>query len=353
MLAAAHAVRAHARQHDSQNAALPNIDRGGKQWIDSGLAEIDRRSVVEGSEDLVAGGAGRVAAGVDLGAGRAADTEVREAAERVGHGRLDEDDDERTGEIAEPGDPGAARGVAAFMHDLHVGKLLVERGAALNVGDGQRDVGEPEILRLCHDGSVPSVERTGGVVSDGVHRYAATCAWAGSTAAGYEAYDRAHSGSAPPAEATVTLSSDPAFRGDPRLLNPEQLLVLAASSIALVALPNPRTALGKAQLSVEAGGRSLVRTSVTVVALDVTGPTKPLAAGKKGILAIEVNGTDERVVIEVRNLSPDVVSLPQGNVFEVKTSGGKTNVAKIGLSGVKTGNYAVSAHLVSQVAGAP
>jgi hypothetical protein len=147
------------------------------------------------------------------------------------------------------------------------------------------------------------------------------------------------------------------FRGDAQLdnvfLGDQPALVLAASSIALVALPNPHTVLGKTQLSVEAGGHSLVRALVTVVALDVAGPTKPLSAGKNGILAVEVNGTDEPVAIEVRNLSPDVVRLPRGNVAEVKTSGGKTNVAKIELSGIKTGDYAVSAHLVAPGAGAP
>ena len=67
-----------------------------------------------------------------------------------------------------------------------------------------------------------------------VHRYAARCAWSGSTGAGYAAYGREHRGSAPPASASVTLSSDPAFRGDPAHLNPEQLLVLSAASCQLL-----------------------------------------------------------------------------------------------------------------------
>ena len=67
-----------------------------------------------------------------------------------------------------------------------------------------------------------------------VHRYTATCAWQGSTAAGYDAYERTHEAKAPPAPATLQLSSDPAFRGDSALLNPEQLLVLAASSCQLL-----------------------------------------------------------------------------------------------------------------------
>ena len=67
-----------------------------------------------------------------------------------------------------------------------------------------------------------------------VHRYTASCAWQGSTAAGYDAYRRAHEATAPPAPGTLELSSDPAFRGDPALLNPEQLLVLAVASCQLL-----------------------------------------------------------------------------------------------------------------------
>lgn len=69
---------------------------------------------------------------------------------------------------------------------------------------------------------------------DGAHRYVATCSWRGSTADGYDAYDRAHDGAAPPVETALALSADPAFRGDPARLNPEQLLVLAAASCQLL-----------------------------------------------------------------------------------------------------------------------
>ena len=66
------------------------------------------------------------------------------------------------------------------------------------------------------------------------HRYSTTVSWQGSTGLGYDGYDRTHTASAPPAAVSLTLASDPAFRGDPRLLNPEQLLVLAASSCQLL-----------------------------------------------------------------------------------------------------------------------
>lgn len=67
-----------------------------------------------------------------------------------------------------------------------------------------------------------------------VHRYRAACSWTGSTAAGYRAYDRTHAATADPAGATLTLSSDPAFLGDPAHLNPEQLVVVAAVSCQLL-----------------------------------------------------------------------------------------------------------------------
>ena len=67
-----------------------------------------------------------------------------------------------------------------------------------------------------------------------VHRYRVRCSWQGSTGVGYERYGREHAASAPPAAPDLTLSSDPAFRGDPARLNPEQLLVLAAASCQLL-----------------------------------------------------------------------------------------------------------------------
>jgi len=67
-----------------------------------------------------------------------------------------------------------------------------------------------------------------------MHHYRVTCAWTGSTGVGYEAYTRTHTATAPPAEAALTLSADPGFRGDPALLDPEQLLVLAAASCQLL-----------------------------------------------------------------------------------------------------------------------
>jgi len=67
-----------------------------------------------------------------------------------------------------------------------------------------------------------------------VHRYRCRLDWSGSTADGYDAYDRTHRVSCPPAGTALSLSSDRAFGGSPELLNPEQLLVAAASSCQML-----------------------------------------------------------------------------------------------------------------------
>jgi organic hydroperoxide reductase OsmC/OhrA len=67
-----------------------------------------------------------------------------------------------------------------------------------------------------------------------VHRYHATCHWTGDTAVGYESYDRTHTSSVPPAPNELVVSADPAFLGNPQRLNPEQLVVVAASSCQLL-----------------------------------------------------------------------------------------------------------------------
>jgi organic hydroperoxide reductase OsmC/OhrA len=69
------------------------------------------------------------------------------------------------------------------------------------------------------------------------HRYAAHVGWRGSTGAGYVRYSRDHIGTTgpdPAPERSFALSADPAFRGNPARPNPEELLVLAASSCQLL-----------------------------------------------------------------------------------------------------------------------
>ena len=66
-----------------------------------------------------------------------------------------------------------------------------------------------------------------------VSRYRAQVSWSGSTGAGWSEYDRAHTALAPPAEQELRITTGEA-QGDPRLLNPEQLVVIAASSCQML-----------------------------------------------------------------------------------------------------------------------
>ncbi|MGN6752630.1 MAG: OsmC family protein, partial [Intrasporangium sp.] len=64
------------------------------------------------------------------------------------------------------------------------------------------------------------------------HVYDVTLRWNGTTADGYCSYSRNHL--VGPAGLETEVTADPAFLGDPSRLNPEQLLVMAASSCQLL-----------------------------------------------------------------------------------------------------------------------
>jgi len=65
------------------------------------------------------------------------------------------------------------------------------------------------------------------------HRYETRLQWTGSTGLGWGRYDRAHTALAPPAEQEIRLTTGESH-GDPSILNPEQLVVMAASSCQML-----------------------------------------------------------------------------------------------------------------------
>ena len=67
----------------------------------------------------------------------------------------------------------------------------------------------------------------------GVNRYETRVRWTGSTGLGWEHYDRTHVATAPPAEQEVRVTTGES-KGDPAILNPEQLLLMAASSCQML-----------------------------------------------------------------------------------------------------------------------
>jgi organic hydroperoxide reductase OsmC/OhrA len=65
------------------------------------------------------------------------------------------------------------------------------------------------------------------------HRYTARTRWTGDTGLGWDHYDRAHEAGAPPAAQKLTVTTGES-QGDPSQLNPEQLVLMAASSCQLL-----------------------------------------------------------------------------------------------------------------------
>src|SRR5688572_32705069 len=66
-----------------------------------------------------------------------------------------------------------------------------------------------------------------------INRYETQLRWSGSTGLGWDHYDRAHVATAPPADQEVRLTTGES-KGDPSILNPEQLVLMAASSCQML-----------------------------------------------------------------------------------------------------------------------
>ena len=64
-------------------------------------------------------------------------------------------------------------------------------------------------------------------------RYETRLDWTGSTGLGWDHYDRTHTVTASPADQEIRLTTGES-KGDPAILNPEQLLVMAASSCQML-----------------------------------------------------------------------------------------------------------------------
>ena len=148
------------------------------------------------------------------------------------------------------------------------------------------------------------------------------------------------------------------FRGEAEgtraWLGEQPALVLAASPVSLVVQPGPRTPPGTTQLVIEAGGRSPGPVPITLVSLEISAEKKQLAPKEKGKLTVVARGSELRLEVEVRNLTPDVVKMPEGaKVLRTATRGGAENAAEIELEGRRAGEFSVSVRLIPPVAGLP
>jgi hypothetical protein len=136
-------------------------------------------------------------------------------------------------------------------------------------------------------------------------------------------------------------------------LNGDPCLVLASSPVSLVVLPGSHVPIGDVNLHVTVAGIDAGQFPVSAVLLEFTGPSEAVNAGSTGNLVLHVHGTTEPLLLEVRNGSPGVIQLSNGNAQRVKTSGGEVNIAPVEVKFVTGGNYSVSARLISSGAGLP
>lgn len=131
-------------------------------------------------------------------------------------------------------------------------------------------------------------------------------------------------------------------------------LVLAASPVALVILPPPGLEPGPAEFVLEAARARSDPVTLTLVALEITAKKSTLAPNEKGRLRIGVRGSGQRLELEVRNLTPELVSLEDdAEAVRVHTRGGSNNYAEVNLLGKAPGEFSVSARLLPALAGVP
>ncbi len=130
-------------------------------------------------------------------------------------------------------------------------------------------------------------------------------------------------------------------------LNGDPCLVVASSPVSLVALSGTRVPVGDVTLRISVGGIDAGQFPVSVVLLEFSGPAEAVNAGSTGKLVLRARGTTEPLILEVRNASPGVIQLSNGNVQRIKTSGGDRNIAPVEVKFVTGGNYSVSARLIS------
>lgn len=130
-------------------------------------------------------------------------------------------------------------------------------------------------------------------------------------------------------------------------------LVLASSPISIVALPGPHVPIGTSNLHVSVAGHETGPMPVTLVLLEITGPPEAPAAGEQDRLIVHAYGTTERLAIEVRNSSPEIIRFARGNAARLTSSGGEPNTAEIETKFLASGDYLVTARLIPTDAGLP
>jgi hypothetical protein len=132
----------------------------------------------------------------------------------------------------------------------------------------------------------------------------------------------------------ITISGDPAF-------------VLASSPTSLVVLPAADLQPGRASVHISCAKRNGPPLEVVFVVLTLEADSSPLAPGVLRGLTVHVRGTTNKVILEAKNLAPDIAELLGGNPLKASSSGGAENLAHFEVVGRKRGSFLVSIRLLS------
>lgn len=127
----------------------------------------------------------------------------------------------------------------------------------------------------------------------------------------------------------------------------QRALVLASSPTSLVVLPPPEAEPGAASVAISCGKRSGAAFTMTFVELALEADSSPLAHAEHRALRVTVRGSSAKLLLEARNLAPDVADLVGGNSAKELTSGGADNAAKFEVIGKKKGSFLISIRLIS------
>jgi hypothetical protein len=86
---------------------------------------------------------------------------------------------------------------------------------------------------------------------------------------------------------------------------------------------------------------------MTFVELSLEADSSPLAHGEHRVLTVKVRGSAAKLMLEARNLAPEVADLTGGNPAKQASSGGVENKAKFEVIGKKKGSFLISIRLLS------
>jgi hypothetical protein len=129
-------------------------------------------------------------------------------------------------------------------------------------------------------------------------------------------------------------------------VNGQAALVLAASSQSMTVLAPEELEPGPAEVSVSCNKGVASWAHVTFLALSLQADNSPLQPGQKRTLSVRIAGTQEKVMLEARNLAPKIAELAGGNPARAISPGGAQNVAEFPLIGKQHGNILVSIRLM-------